>query len=232
MKFEYQDDIDDYLLNRMSEDKRRLFEQELNGNQELREQFDFTNNSVSAIISRNEKLAALKEWEKDYVWKDERHRNIQLYWISGVAALLVVSFFVLIRPNMKSDLSTPNAVEYELIPFDGNKIKNGSDFSEIESMIDHNLYNEALEFIEIEIQSLIRDSIEISSRFVFNYEEYQNKLHIIRDKQDDLLWLKVKAFLGLNNSSQALKIIDVLRQKEGKYQIAADSLYNQLIRMK
>lgn len=65
MKQEYQDRIDDYLLHRMSDKNKRAFENEVSLNEELREQFEFTKSIYSAINSRNEKLAAMMEWEDD-----------------------------------------------------------------------------------------------------------------------------------------------------------------------
>ncbi len=228
MKFEYQDDIDDYLLNRMSEEQQLAFEKEINRNPELQEQLDFTKNSVRALKSRNDKLAALKEWEKDYVWKEQRHKHIQLYWISGVAALFIVTFFIILKPNIKEDLRDPNAVEFEFTPFDVNTIKNSSDYSDIESLLKGKSYKKALESIEKEMQLLKSDSTNIGSKFVFNYEEYQTKMLNIRKKQDELCWLKVYALLGLNNTKQALLILDELRHRDGLYQIPSDSLYNLL----
>ena len=65
MKEEYQDKIDDYLLDRMSEEERRAFAGEVAENDELREQLEYSRSVQSAMKSRGEKLAAMQKWEDD-----------------------------------------------------------------------------------------------------------------------------------------------------------------------
>ena len=72
MKIEFQDRIDDYLLDRMSDEERKSFESDAAEDAELKEQLQFTETVQQATKSRNEKLAAMKEWKDDYVWEDER----------------------------------------------------------------------------------------------------------------------------------------------------------------
>lgn len=72
MKIEFQDRIDDYLLNRMSDEERKKFESDAAVDVELKEQLHFTETVQQATKSRNEKLAAMEEWNDDYVWEDER----------------------------------------------------------------------------------------------------------------------------------------------------------------
>lgn len=72
MKIEFQDRIDDYLLNRMSDEERKKFESDAAADVELKEQLHFTETVQQATKSRNEKLAAMEEWNDDYVWEDER----------------------------------------------------------------------------------------------------------------------------------------------------------------
>ena len=72
MKIDYQDRIDDYLLDRMSNEERNSFESDVAEDAELKEQLQFTGTVQQATKSRNEKLAAMKEWKDDYVWEDER----------------------------------------------------------------------------------------------------------------------------------------------------------------
>ena len=55
MKKEYQDRIDDYLLDRMTEEERRAFENDIENNKELREQMKFTGMVQGALKSKVEK---------------------------------------------------------------------------------------------------------------------------------------------------------------------------------
>ena len=72
MKIEYQDKIDDYLLNRMSNEERLAFEKVIEHDKELQEQLTFTDNVRRVMKDRNERLAKMEEWKDDYVWEDER----------------------------------------------------------------------------------------------------------------------------------------------------------------
>lgn len=55
MKKEYQDRIDDYLLDRMTEEERRAFENDIENNKELREQMKFTEMVQGTLKSKVEK---------------------------------------------------------------------------------------------------------------------------------------------------------------------------------
>ena len=55
MKKGYQDRIDDYLLDRMNEEERRAFENDIENNMELREQMKFTEMVQRALKSKVEK---------------------------------------------------------------------------------------------------------------------------------------------------------------------------------
>ena len=72
MKIDYQDRIDEYLLDRMSDEERKSFESDAAEDAELKEQLQFTETVQQATKSRNEKLAAMEEWKDDYMWEDER----------------------------------------------------------------------------------------------------------------------------------------------------------------
>lgn len=72
MKIEFQDRIDKYLLDRMSDEERKSFESDAAEDAELKEQLQFTETVQQATKSRNEKLAAMEEWKDDYMWEDER----------------------------------------------------------------------------------------------------------------------------------------------------------------
>lgn len=109
MKFEYQEKIDNYVQDRMSENEIKDFEQELSQKKELLDQLKYTKAIKQSIISREEKMAKLREWEsEDQIQEPVKfpatgtessdkpiyeRRNLW-YWISGIAAVLVVGFFI------------------------------------------------------------------------------------------------------------------------------------------
>lgn len=233
MKNEWQDRIDAYLLDRMSDKERLDFEQELLLNGELNEQFIFTKDLQKALKSRNEKLAAMNEWKDDYEWqyntiiaksratgsgydyspnytekefqpKTPFLRSKFIYWISGIAALLVVGLLIIIKP--RSDYNFNNIT----FPIINEAYRGSSEYSNIESLIEQRNFNEALTLIEKEMQVLDKNSYEVT----------------IKDSKDELLWLKVQVLVGLNRKREALSILKQLCETEGKYYNVADSIYN------
>lgn len=115
MKFEYQEKIDNYVQDRMSENEIKDFEQELSKNKELLDQLKYTKAVKQSVISREEKMAKLRKWEsEDNIQEPVKlpatsnessekpiyERRILWYWISGIAAILVVGFFIVSPLNM------------------------------------------------------------------------------------------------------------------------------------
>lgn len=133
MDEKFQDRIDNYLLNRMDDAEKTEFLREVEQDKEKKEQLEFTQNVKDAIRSREEKLQAVKQFQRQY--EQERRtaalratgtecaacecsapevaatepvrskRNIWL-WISGAAAVLVVGFLA-IKPMFEYE-SSPN----------------------------------------------------------------------------------------------------------------------------
>ena len=122
MDEKFQDRIDNYLLNRMDDAEKTEFLREVEQDEEKKEQLEFTQDVKDSIRSREEKLQALKKFQKQY----EQERRAAAYratgsergscycpapkvaatepvrskkkiwlWISGVAAVLVVGFLAI-----------------------------------------------------------------------------------------------------------------------------------------
>ena len=90
----FQDRIDEYLLHgeTMSEEDKAQFLKEIEEDEEKRELYEFTKNVKMAMVSREEKLKAMTEFQKEM--KSHHHRKTWL-WISSIAAVLVIGFFVI-----------------------------------------------------------------------------------------------------------------------------------------
>ena len=102
MRLEYQDNIDRYLLNKMSVDERNAFEAECAVNQELKEQLEHTKNVKTVISERSELLAKFQEWDKELDTKRNvasHNKRTWIYGISGVAAAAIVGYFLLPTSN-------------------------------------------------------------------------------------------------------------------------------------
>ena len=230
MKFDYQEKIDDYLLNRLPDEERLAFEKEIGENAELREQLEYTRSIREAITSRSEMLAAMREWENDYQWENERAavahavneaprpaKKRLVYWISGVAAVLVVGLFLLLRPTNPN----PDVIL-------GDSFRGGRDYNVINDKLQQKDYEEALAYIELEADSIKMDSIEIIKNQTIAKEELEYEMILIKERQDELRWLKVLALIGLNRQEEVLSLLDELRNAECDYKQQADSLYNQI----
>ena len=121
MDEKFQDRIDNYLLNRMDDAEKTEFLREVEQDEEKKEQLEFTQDVKDCIRSREEKLQALKQFQRQY----EQERRTSAYratgtdngvfhhfspsdveeryvrpkkktwlWVSCVAVVLVVGLFV------------------------------------------------------------------------------------------------------------------------------------------
>lgn len=143
MKIDFQDRIDDYLLDRMSDGERKRFESDIANNPELEEQLKFTKTIHQATKSRNEKLIKIKKWRDDYiregrnasvgnyiatgtddyyceptqVTRHKQHTDSRkiTYWLSGIAAIAIIGvFFVKIRLTLLPTTISENNSGIEL----------------------------------------------------------------------------------------------------------------------
>lgn len=104
--YKFQDRIDEFLLHNdaMSEEDKAQFLKDIEDDVEKREQYEFTKNVKLAMVSREEKLKAMTEFQKEM--KSHHHRKTWL-WISSIAAVLVVGFFA-INPLLVENNPTEN----------------------------------------------------------------------------------------------------------------------------
>lgn len=236
MKFDYQDKIDEYLLNRMLDDERLAFEKEVGENAELRKQLEYTQSVQEAVTSRSEMLAAMREWENDYHWENERvavahaaneathpTKKWLVYWISGVAAVFIVGLFFLFRPEGSPPISNPT---HDVMLNSSNS--RGWNYSSIDDMLQQKCYEEALAYIDLESDSIQMDSIDIVMNYTLDREELGREMMLIKERQNELKWLKVQALIGLNRLEETLMLLDSLRNTEGDYKRQADSLYHHI----
>ena len=102
----FQDRIDEYLLygDSLSEEAKVQFQKEIEEDEEKRELYEFTKNVKMAMVSREEKLKAMTEFQKEM--KSHHHRKTWL-WISSIAAVLVIGFFA-INPLFVENSPTDN----------------------------------------------------------------------------------------------------------------------------
>ena len=94
MNQDFQDRIDQYLLHgdTLSEEDKVQLLKEIEEDEEKRDQYEFTKNLKAALASREQKLKAIAEFQKECKRRKPKRRNL-LLWISGIAAALVIGFF-------------------------------------------------------------------------------------------------------------------------------------------
>lgn len=253
MNIDYQDIIDRYLLHEMTNEERLAFEKELNSNDELKEQFEFTKNVQQVIKSRNEKLAAMREWQDDYTWQDEHNEDEAasnatsdssraifsnnkeskrssmrrtIYWISGIAALFIAGVLFFHHNNTSAPSSPTSPSVKDAAP--RGEFRSGGNFADIQLLLNQKNYNEALSLTEQNIQQLRNDSISLVQNNKINEEQKRYKMLIVADKHNELKWYKACALYGLNKKDLALQLLDELRQKDSYYKNQADSMYNKI----
>ena len=79
MDEKFQDRIDNYLLNRMDDAEKTEFLREVEQDEEKKEQLEFTQDVKDSIRSREEKLQALKQFQRQY----EQERKTAAYHATG-----------------------------------------------------------------------------------------------------------------------------------------------------
>ena len=121
MKTNNQDSIDRYLLNRMPVEERKSFEAKCAEDSELRDQLEHTRKVRTVISARSRILEMVQRWDEEYeaeeieaeektanVTKlkatkiseveDERkvaqQKRLYVYWLSGIAAVFVIGYFL------------------------------------------------------------------------------------------------------------------------------------------
>lgn len=254
MKIDYQDRIEDYLFNRMTDDERQSFEQELEKDAELRDQYEFVSMVKTALMLENidndvsewskayreREAAAIAAQETDWKatgsgyertvactkYEEEAPRSSKrhvLYWISGIAALFIVGFFLFKNVYFVEDAD----VAFTPRPQGISTIR-GID-STTENLLAKADYQGAFDRIvtledEIDTKFMMIDR-EINSRGGSEDEKLAYKQKELKVRQEGLSWLKVQALLGLNRKNEAIALLEKIRNSESEYKEQADSLY-------
>jgi len=224
MNKDYQDKIDQYLLGHMTEEARLAFEKEIETDTELREQFEFTKDVKKVITDRNRRLSQIREWEQDYKNKKKTRpaKRQYIYWISGIAAIFIVGFFLFTTFDFEKNEDMINPV-----PMSQGSLRGSEDNSFIEKALEDGNFDAALAQIEERERSLEEEKAETEKeKSNMDIEEYSYLQEVYKIQNDELQLLKAYALIGLKRNNEAIEILDELRKREGQFQMQADSLYN------
>lgn len=195
MKEILQDSIDSYLLNRMSKEERQEFERNVQADPELMDQLEFSEDVISVMKSRSDKLAAIHEWREDAEkQRPAKFSNKKIFlWISGVAAVLIAGLFLFV------DSPKENIYEKQFVP--------GAD---------ERVLSEPLK-LEKESYSDICASLK--------GDRFSEALALIQVEEQELALLKIQALIGLGRYNEAQLLLKPLMETGSIYKQQADSLY-------
>lgn len=220
MDDKYQDQIDNYLLNRMSHDERSDFEKELTNNETLRRQLEDTRMIKEAICSISEKRELIDEWSKTEQKQQTLHKR--LYWCSAVAAILVIGY--VLKPYI---LTNEEAFIYRQIELGANYKGGMSEVTINNALLDKN-YDNALALVDSAIVAINKEIDELDKKTTMNPDEKEYLRAAGKNQLTRLNWYKANALLGLKRLDEAKVILKELRLGEGPIPSAADSLLNTL----
>jgi len=248
MNNDYQDKIDRYLLGKMSEAELLDFEKDIINDKDLKEQFEFTKNVKEVIAGRNRRLTLINEWKEAYEAKNNTEEDNRpsesgdeysikpnkeikleprnktrryLYWVSGIAAIFIVGFFM-ISPIVFGNGESSDYPIYVNV----SSLRSTEDNSGIAKMINEGKYDSALEQIKEKDNKLEFDILQTEKdKDKMDGEEYIYLKEVHEIQKDELNLLKVNALLGLKRTEEAMSLLDEMRQRESKFKAQADSLY-------
>lgn len=141
------------------------------------------------------------------------------YWLSGIAAVLVIGFFI-----GKSLWGGPEYHFEDWTPEDMAAIRGGADES-IKILLKQADYAKARDEIEEEMKDLDQEKKSLESNSERTDEENDRLVQIIA-QQEQLLWLKGNALLGLDQAKDVVDILEQMKKAESPYCARMDSLYN------
>lgn len=222
MEDTYQDQIDAYLLNRMTDQERRLFEQEVANNPTLRKQLDYTRQIQRAITDINEKRKLIAAWNQEdpVISVASSRQHHWLWWCSGVAAILVIGFFVGRKIYIEQD--------YTYQQIDLATYKGGGSNQEIEQALLKKQYDEALALTDSTIGVVRQEIAALESKPTMRPDEKEYLRAACEQRLQQLEWFQANALIGLKRTKEAKVLLEKLRQQEGAIPAAADSLLQTL----
>ncbi len=214
--------IDNYLLGRMSEQERQLFESELATNPELSKELESQRQVANAV-----QRAAMNSFLKQHAQqRNNKYRSLfsstrRVIWtVTSIAAMfvLVIGF---VRYNKTANafrnegLLAYNNIEIP-IARDGNQID--SLISQAYTLIGHGEYKQAKDAMAVADRN-IKEYLAIEHITLTEEEAYEH--HILQQKLYDLEWLDVIVLLKQGSVVKARKALKSISESTSPYSIMA-----------
>ena len=254
MKQRYQDRIDNYLLKQMTDNEMLAFEEDLEKDEELRDQYEFTKIVKAAIEDKQKKKEEIetdiRKWERAYQLRKKPKRHI-IYWISGIAALFIVFFFLFKPyPTQYSYIRVPSKTQNSDSSLDSetsesNTIQEYNGYETIEDLLAYGNFDIALDKIQ-ETKEELKHEMELikegkrgisrttaannkakkeRSKEKRKESSTSGKLNNLQERLDLLQWQEAQALIGLGRYSEAIILFDSIRHSNSEWKTQADSLY-------
>ncbi len=212
----------------MNESEKIEFEELLNKKQELKDQYQFTKTVRSELKDRTEKIRLLQTIKEK--GKSTKLRKIAFTStvITGIAAVFILVFFINYPSGSFKSMPLLDMEYYD-------EYRANSDIKSIAILINDKKYKEALVKIQEEEQNLsemsemsMSDSIQFDSLTQEEKERVEYETKVFRRDRMELEWLKLHAFIGLNNKEEYNRIIKKIISEDGVHQVDAKKLYESL----
>lgn len=181
---------------------------------------------IKSVATKKKDMAMWDTENEEMKLQNRRKRNFGLSVAASVTVLAVVGSTYLIfywkESGPSSDLSLSNAsYEYSAKQPSFDYSSESSDIKAIESLIDSERYEEALEAIE----AILADTI-IDSKLPI---ERKKQIRILQeDRAYELEWIKIQTLIKLNRKAEALDLLNLYVEKAGSNQYLAKQLQKDL----
>lgn len=142
------------------------------------------------------------------------------YWLSGIAAVLVIGFFI-----GKSLWGGPEYQFEDWTPASEDMAR-GSEQQTIPNLLKMADYAKALDMIETEMKALENEKQHIQSSSMIAEGERDYRLTENQIEMERYWWLKGNALIGLERTKEVLPVLEQLREMESPYYAPLDSLYH------
>lgn len=142
------------------------------------------------------------------------------YWFSGIAAVLVIGFFIgkflWGGPEYQFEDWTPASED----------MARGSEQQTIPNLLKMADYAKALDMIETEMKALENEKQHIESNSKLADGERDYRLTENQIEMERYWWFKGNALIGLERTKEVIPVLEQLREMESPYYAPLDSLYH------
>ena len=142
------------------------------------------------------------------------------YWLSGIAAVLVIGFFI-----GKSLWGGPEYQFEDWTPASEDMAR-GSEQDTIPDLLKRADYAKALDMIETEMKALENEKQHIESNSKLKVGDKQYRLTKNQVEMERILWYKGNALIGLDSTKEVIQVKEQLRKMGSPYYAPLDSLYH------